>query len=200
MDKKVYPTKSPVTSENLAAWYSRNPEFGRVCEEDGKVAGMYVAIPLNHDSWDKFVFGENLSESDLKGEMIFDNSEDHSLGIHIYHIERFFEEKRFYQKAFADLGEIFKKLSQANPKLKLAGLSALCVTPAGIGLFEKLGFESVQKNNPEKMFFKDKNVRVVTNDSEQEIAVKDGYQFRNFCQMMAVSSEDSPKAEVWKYF
>jgi hypothetical protein len=204
LDRKVYPTTSPVTKDNLAVWYSNNPGFGRIWEEDGQIKGLYVAIPLKKESWYQLAYGRpitttELLESDINQQHLYDKS-TLEIGIHIYHIEKFTEQKGFYKEAFRDLGTNLRRLQQQNPKLKLVGLSALCVTPAGIGLFEKLGFRFIHTETPEMIYHKEGLIRLVTNSTEAETAVQEGYHFRNLCRKMTLSPEDSHKSEVWKYF
>ncbi|MFH1325245.1 MAG: hypothetical protein ABIH49_00545 [archaeon] len=97
LDRKVYPTPNPVTPRILDSWFQKNPEFGIIFEENNKITGMCIVIPLNKIGWEKLINGE-LAESELSKETIFDNSRDKEIGIHIYHIEKFFEEREFYKK------------------------------------------------------------------------------------------------------
>jgi hypothetical protein len=80
LDKKVYPTDTPVTHEILDSWYLNNPEFGIVFEDTSGLNGMCIAIPLTRDGWSRLVSGE-LTESDLGSDTIFYNMRDSELGI-----------------------------------------------------------------------------------------------------------------------
>ena len=93
LDKKVYPTKNPVTKKIISSWYKNNPEFGM--KIDGKRKGLCVVIPLNKSGWTKLINGE-LSESKVTGKYLFDNKRDKEIGIHIYHIEKFDKLKNFH--------------------------------------------------------------------------------------------------------
>ena len=105
-DKEVYPTASPVTKEIIKKWYKKNPEFGMIYEENGKVVGDCVIIPLNSNGWKSLIDGK-LSESETNEKTIFDNSRDNEIGIHIYHIEKIDKNiKELYKIVLSDFTKI----------------------------------------------------------------------------------------------
>ena len=73
LDKKVYPTDDPVTSETFNQWFKNNPEFGIVLKDKGETLGNAIIIPLNKKGWEGLTSGK-LLESELNSEYIFDNS------------------------------------------------------------------------------------------------------------------------------
>ena len=133
-DRQVYPTHSPVTKEVVSSWFMRNPEFGMIYEDKNKVAGLCIAIPLTAKRWYDLVDGKFI-ESDSNNETIFDNSRDSKMGLHVYHIERFRSGQGFYKRVLQDLAMAVHNLRKKNTKLKIIGLSGLCVTTSGCSLF-----------------------------------------------------------------
>jgi len=191
LDKKVYPTKSPVTSKILAQWYSKNPEFGLIYEEDRKIVGVCIAIPLNRQGWIKLINGE-ISESDIDGRYLSDSKET---GIHIYHLEKIDPNiKEFYKICLKDISSLADK-----NKMNIIGISALSVAKCGINLFSnKLGFK--EKNFISLEHILEKNGKKIVIDSQKDIKKyeKKGYQYLNRCQMLVLSREDS--SFVWNIF
>jgi len=199
LDKKVYPTDSPVKQETIKKWYSNNPEFALIYEENKKITGLCIAIPMKADAWNKFIKGK-IIESELNEKTIFRNSENQGLGIHIYHIEKLNKTiEKFYEKCFKDLAEIVRKMKKENKKLELTGISALCTTEKGINLFSKLNFK-------EKNFFckeyviKEKGKKKVINAKTMEKLKKTSKNLKQTirCKMLVLTPEQ--KSILWDYF
>ncbi|MBS3092929.1 hypothetical protein J4466_05940 [Candidatus Pacearchaeota archaeon] len=201
LDKKVYPTDSPVTPRVLDQWYQRNPEFGMVYREKGKIVGLGIAIPLNAKAWKRLINGE-LAESDLNSETIFDNSKDKEIGIHVYHIEKLDKSiKEFHKTFLIDLSKIIGKLRIKNPNLEIIGFSGLCVTNEGIGLLSrKLTCKEREYKCNEYILEKDNKKIVFKADSKKELDSKiaDGYKLINRCQMLVTYPGE--KSIVWEFF
>jgi len=200
LDKKAYPTDSPVTSEILNTWYAKNPEFGIIFEDSDGIAGMCIAIPLNMNSWKKLVSGE-LDESDLGKDSIFDNLKDNEIGIHIYHLERLSGPGKFYETCLKALSKIIEQLKQNNPELKVKGFSALAVAPCGIGLFSnKLNFREREFISSEHILIKDGQKLIFDSTSDEEIEAKlaRGYEYQNRCKMLVTYPEED--SIIWRYF
>lgn len=200
MDKKVYPTSSPVTKEIIKSWYIKNPEFGVVFEENNKIAGVLIAIPLNKQSWKKLING-TLKESEMSKKTIFDNSQDRELGIHIYHIEKLDTNlKEFYKISLNYLASLLDNLKKKNNNLKLIGFSGLCVTSEGINLFEKK-FKCKERDFvvQEHILEKDGKRIVLETNSKEVIQNKidEGYNFITKCKMLVLYPEE--KSIVWDY-
>lgn len=201
LDKKVYPTDSPVTKRNITNWYLNNPEFGLIYEEDGSTVGLCIAIPLNANGWKRLTEG-TLAESDLDERVIFDNSKDEELDIHIYHIERFDGSmKCFYKTVLRDLSNLIENLKERNKALKVIGFSGLCVTKEGIDLFEsKLGCKEHGYVDQEHILEKNGKRMVLKTDSQAVLdsKIKDGYSYLNRCKMLTVYHSEN--SVVWSYF
>ena len=200
MDKKVYPTSSPVTKEIIKSWYIKNPEFGVVFEENNRIDGVLIAIPLNKQSWKKLINGK-LKESEMSEKTIFDNSLDRELGIHIYHIEKLDTNiKEFYKISLNYMASLLDNLKKKNNNLKVIGFSGLCVTPEGINLFEKK-FNCKERDFvvQEQILEKDGKRIVLETESKEVIQNKidDGYNSITKCKMLVLYPEE--KSIVWDY-
>ena len=200
MDKKVYPTSSPVTKEIIKSWYIKNPEFGVVFEENNRIDGVLIAIPLNKQSWKKLINGK-LKESEMSEKTIFDNSLDRELGIHIYHIEKLDTNiKEFYKISLNYMASLLYNLKKKNNNLKVIGFSGLCVTPEGINLFEKK-FNCKERDFvvQEQILEKDGKRIVLETESKEVIQNKidDGYNSITKCKMLVLYPEE--KSIVWDY-
>jgi hypothetical protein len=199
-DKKVYPTSNPVTPKILDEWFQNNPEFGIVFEENKKVQGILVIIPLNKKGWNKLISGE-LAEADLNKETIFDNNKDKEIGLHCYHIEKFDKSvPNFYKESLDALEKIVKALRKSNPSLKVCGFSALCVTSEGIGLFHnKLNCRERDFINSENILKKEDKIEIFNTSSQKELDKKleEGYEYVNRCKMLVTYPEEVSIA--WKY-
>jgi len=197
LDKKVYPTSKPVTKEVIASWYIRNPEFGMIFCENGKIEGVFVVIPLNKESWNRLING-NLKEAEMTDKTIFDNLKDKEIGIHIYHTEKFNQNiKDFYKYNFEELDKIIKILRSKNKNLKIFGISAYSVSPPGIGLRTKLDFKERSFISDEHILDKDKKLIVAESTKQAEDLKIKGYKYINRCQMKVLyPNEDSI---VWNY-
>ena len=200
MDKKVYPTSSPVTKEIIKSWYIKNPEFGVVFEENNRIDGVLIAIPLNKQSWKKLINGK-LKESEMSEKTIFDNSLDRELGIHIYHIEKLDTNiKEFYKISLNYMASLLDNLKKKNNNLKVIGFSGLCVTPEGINLFEKK-FNCKERDFvvQEHILEKDGKRIVLETESKEVIQNKidDGYNYITKCKMLVLYPKEN--SVVWDY-
>jgi len=181
LDKKVYPTQKPVTEEILSNWYSRNPEFGLVLEKGGNIVGYLVAIPLNKESWEELIFG-NLAEAEMEDEHIFNSKKDKQIYVHIYHVEKFIQDKKITRLM---LEEMMQKT-----KFKIGGMSAYCVTPVGINLFEKLGFKEGKFISKEHIMEKGKKLFVFELNPEQlKQKTEGGYSLITRCKMLVAKTQ-----------
>jgi len=207
VDKQIYPTNSPVTPDIIAKWYNNNPEFGLVYEEDGKIVGLSVVIPLNAEGWNQLVEGK-ISESDLDSKTIFDASRDHELGIHMYHIEKFEHNalapiREFYKTVIRDLAVVVNGLKKKHKKLKVIGFSGLAVTKEGIILCEdKFGCKEGSYVSDEHILKKG-NAKIVMKADKTHLKeilepkVKDGYSYVTRCKMLV--SYPNEKSVIWEY-
>ncbi|MDD9911870.1 MAG: hypothetical protein OXR68_04395 [Alphaproteobacteria bacterium] len=201
-DRAVYPTDAPVTPAILDQWFQNNPEFGMVAEEGGQTRAMFIAIPLAKKAWEDLIAGR-LEESDLDADTVFDNMRDSEVGIHIYHVEKYSDfsgSEPFYAAAFRQLGKIVDSLKEQNPELEVAGVSALCVTAQGIGLFyNKLNFLESDFINSEHILSKNGQLEIFDTTSQQALTAKlsDGYAYINRCKMLVAYPDGvSP---VWTF-
>jgi hypothetical protein len=200
LDKKVYPTDSPVTKEVIEQWYQNNPEFGFIFHEKEKIKGVCVGIPLNKNGWEKLISG-NLLESELDSKTIFNNSRDSELGIHIYHLEKFNEPKiKIYEESLKQLSKIIDKLRLKNPELKIIGFSGLAVTVQGISLlYNKLNCRERKFLNDEHIFKKQGKLKIFKINSLNELLekLKEDYEYVNRCKMLVLYPDET--SIVWKY-
>jgi len=197
LDKAVYPTSNPVTPEILDKWFAKNPEFGMIYEENSKVLGLSIVIPLNLSGWKKLIEGE-LAEADLGPKTIFDNSRDKEIGLHVYHIEKLDKIiKEFYKTALTDLNNLIIKLRKENKNLKISGFSGLCVTNEGIGLFNKLNCKEKKFISPEHIMIKDNKLKIASNKEEIARLEKEGYKIKNKCKMLITLSNE--ESLVWNF-
>lgn len=200
LDKKVYPTDSPVTKEVLGQWYQNNPEFGFIFEEKGKIKGVCVGIPLNKNGWRQLISG-NLLESGLDSKTIFNNSRDSEIGIHIYHLEKFDESKiKVYEESLKQISNVINGLRLKNPKLKIIGFSGLAVTVQGVNLlYNKLNCRERKFINNEHIFKKNNQLKIFKINSLKEILEKleQEYEYITRCKMLVLYS-DEPSI-VWRY-
>ncbi len=200
LDKKVYPTDSSVTQNLLRKWYMRNPEFGMIYENKGKIVGVCIAIPLNTKSWNNFVDGQ-LSESELAGNCIFDNSKDDKWGLHIYHVERLDASlANLHMRFLKDLSQIIQKLRKTNKHLKVIGFSGLCTTKEGIKLFtDILNCKESRYVSDEHIFEKTgkKYVYHIKSKNELDDKQKKGYKLVNRCKLLVTTPDE--KSLVWHY-
>jgi len=201
LDRKVYPTKHPVTKDIFDKWYYQNPEFGMIYEENNKIKGVYIVIPLNFKGWRELIAG-NLAEADLNENTIFNNLRDKELGIHIYHIEKLDKSlKNFHRTCLNYLAKEINKLKSVNPSLRIVGLSGLCVTNEGINLFKnKLNCREREYICREHIFEKDgkKHLFLVETNKELSNLTKKGYSLINRCQMLVTYPGE--KSIVWSIF
>jgi hypothetical protein len=199
MDKKIYPTDSPVTEKIISSWYVNHPEFGMIFQEGKNISGVCIAIPLNKKGWSLLVQGK-LKESEIGEEYLFNKGRDFELGIHIYHIEKLSNMKEFYVLALKALKEKVNALSAKNKKVAVIGFSGLCVSPSGIGLFEKkfsceeksyLCQEHILRNGKKLELFEP------TSKKALELELKKGKVLVNRCKMLV--SFPFEESIVWRY-
>lgn len=200
MDKKVYPTSNPVTKSIIKSWYINNPEFGMIYKIGKKTVGTTIIIPLNKIGWTKLINGK-LSESQMNSKVIFNNKRDKEIAIHIYHIEKVDKTiNKFYNTSLKDIKKSINNLRKTNPKLKIIGLSGLCVTKYGIGLFENKFKCKERKYICKEYIFKKKNKLFVfeakTEKQLNELITK-GYKLQNKCKMLVVYPNE--KSIAWKH-
>jgi len=201
LDKKVYPTKSPVTEKNLSDWYKINPEFGIVFEKKGTISGLVIAIPLNEKAWKKLIEGK-LLESALGKDEIFSTSRDNKIGIHIYHIEKISKGiTHLHKKMLICLKKIVLKIKkQKNKNLKVIGFSGLCVTKEGINLFEKTLKCKEGKFKSEEHILEKNGKKIILTTKYKKIIKKyklNGYTYQNRCKMLITTP--NKKSIVWDY-
>ena len=200
LDKKVYPTDSPVTQEIIGQWYQNNPEFGIMFEEKNEIKAMCVAIPLNKSGWNDLTKGK-LPESGLNSKTIFNNSRDKEIGIHVYHLEKLDSKiKELYKISLKEIKKIIDKLRKNNPSLKIIGFSGLAVTSAGINLlYNKLNCRERNFLNDEHIMRKSNKLEIIKTNSKEDIIekVKEGYYYLNRCKML-VLYQNEPSI-VWNY-
>jgi len=199
-DRKVYPTQFPVTREIMKSWYINNPEFGVIFEQNNKIEGVLVAIPLNNLSWEKLISGK-LKESEMNKKTIFNNSQDNELGIHIYHIEKLNSSiKEFYKISLDYLASLHNNLKKKNRDLKIIGFSGLCVTKEGINLFENK-FKCKERDLviQEHIFEKDGKRILLETDSKEIIQnkINEGFDYITKCKMLILYPNE--KSIVWDY-
>lgn len=201
LDKKVYPTDIPVKPEILNSWYQNNPEFGIIFEDNDKISGMCIAIPLNESGWKKLVQGE-LAESQLDSSTIFKSGRDKLLGIHIYHIEKLDSNiQAFYKDSLRTLSSVVGNLMKNNPDLGVVGFSGFCVTSSGIGLFYNK-FNCRERNflSSEHILNKNGNLIIVNSSSMKKVSefIEKGYSYNNRCKMLITYPDEI--SIVWRYF
>ncbi len=200
LDKAVYPTNTPVTKLIIKEWYKNNPEFGLVFEENNKIVGVCIIIPLNKKGWDEFTNGK-LNESQLKEEKIFSNKTHTKIGLHIYHIEKINKKvKSISIQSLKKIKKIIKNLRKKNAELKIIGFSGLCVTQSGINLFkEKYGCKENRMKSKEYILRKKgkKIVAILKNAKEVKKKMKNGFIFENRCELLLTQPKDNNL--VWNY-
>lgn len=198
MDKRVYPTETPVSADMLAKWYSKCPEFGLVYEDKGKIIGICAAIALSKTGWTGLIEGK-LSESDLNGDTLCDISRDSEIGIHIYHIEKLDKSiKHFHEICLMDLARVMGMLKFHNKSLKVIGFSGLCTTKEGVGLFQnELKCTERSFISQEHILEKDgRKIIVEASNVPQKLA--EGYLLITRCQMLI--AYPSEEGILWDYF
>ena len=198
LDKKVYPTANPINKKILNNWYTKNPEFGIMFKEKGKLQGVCAAIPLTEKGWKKLTRGK-LAEAELKENTIFDNKRDRAIGLHIYHIEKTNPQaNQIYVESLKALKKILIALRKNNPTLKAIGFSGLCVTKEGINLFEnKLNCSEKTFINKENIFENEKGQIIVKSNKTGKICAPKGYKHKNRCKMLITTPKE--KSIVWNY-
>mmetsp|Transcript_9429 Transcript_9429/g.26270 ORF Transcript_9429/g.26270 Transcript_9429/m.26270 type:complete len:219 (-) Transcript_9429:170-826(-) len=198
LDHQVYPTQTPVTSDVMNSWYCRHPEFALIYEEDCKIVAVCLMIALTGDGWRKLSQGE-MTEAEIGPASVYDASRgDEEIGLHFYHVEKL--DERFHhccERSLADLGMLLAAL-EGSPRL--AGLSALAVSPGGLWLFgHKMNFRERSFVVDEHMLTCGDSLEVFAccawNDLQKKLA--EGYEYRNRCQMLVLLPGEPSVA--WQY-
>lgn len=195
-DQAVYPTDNPVTPEIFNQWFKYNPEFGIIFEEDKKITGMLIIMPLSKSGWEGMLSGE-LEEPDIKGEHVFNPSKDKEIGFHGYHIEKYTDEDNFFEKAFGALYEITQKIA---PKAEILGFSGYAVTTEGISLaYNKLNMREREYISNEHMVSKNGRLEVIDDldNSKLERLIANGYIYHNRCKHLVTLPNEA--SLVWQF-
>ncbi|MBI2669273.1 hypothetical protein HYX14_05520 [Candidatus Woesearchaeota archaeon] len=195
LDHKIYPTLSIVNELILSQWFQRNPEFGMIYGSWPDIEGVCIAIPLNLSGWQKLIKGE-IKESDLTSRSIFDENKDSALYLHIYHIEKFNPAlKKFHMVCFRALGLKVQNLLKRTP---LKGISAYCVSAAGINLFyNKLNFHESRGHFQEYLLSRRKHIIIA--HSVEEVKKKEIQGYRLITQAKMLVSTPKESSPVWQY-
>ena len=198
IDKKVYPTSSPVTKDIIKSWYTKNSEFGMIFQDKNKIVGNFIVIPLNKNGWERLIKCK-LKESQMNSRVIFDNSRDREICLHVYHIEKFDKNiNHFYKIALKELSKLIKNLKINNKNLKIGGFSGLCVTLEGLELFENK-FKCKEREFLVQEHILEKNGKKFVAESLLESNQKknENYNYLNPCKMLVLFPKE--KSIVWNY-
>jgi hypothetical protein len=197
-DYEIYPSDKPATKDVFEQWYLNDPEFGIVFRESGEIKATNITIPLNRKGWEGLINGR-LIESECKQEYIFNSRNDYEIGLHVYHIRKSDGVKEFYKTALLALNEILE-IKRTDSRLRVIGLSALCVTKMGIGLFfNRLNCREQAFVTSEHILEKNGKILLTEINSYEELAEKldKGYAYINRCKML-VTYPGEPSL-VWEY-
>jgi hypothetical protein len=196
LDQRVYPTDNPVTAQTLDQWYEHNPEFGIIFEENDKISGICIIIPLSRVGWDKLTSGK-LEEADIHGQDIFRPGIDREIGLHCYHIEKMSQVDNFYEVAYSALGKI---ISSLDPGCSIIGVSGYAVTLAGINLaYNKLNRRERSFISNEHIVSKNGVIEVLHDPTQRDLEKKldDGYEYITRCKMLITYPNEV--SIIWKY-
>lgn len=159
LNAAVYPTPEPVSRSTFCKWFAVDdpkvswcyllpppesqpspqrqpsplppePEPEPKPESLAFVAGIAVFIPLNSYGWSQLTMGRK-TESSLGPEHLYEGNRDTDLYLHCYHIEKITPN----QEGGGFAHRVLLELAQTVAPHRVSGVSALCVTPAGIHLF-----------------------------------------------------------------
>jgi len=242
LDKKLYPTNSPVTEAHLEVWFSKNPEFGLVLtvgdDADREyndttkpvvapIFGFFVCIPLAKAAWEKLIAGE-IEESDVSAQDVFDVGRDDELYLHIYHMEKDIhgtagtaqpnsgQNYSFVHEALRKVAELIEALGAENAaapqttnRIRLGGISALCVSESGIRICERLGFREETFVSEEYIVVDSGGGEIEvhtfpTTEHAQEICAKEGKRIVNRTKLLVArrrrDMEDGVSNNIWKTY
>ena len=198
-DYEIYPIDKPVTPRVLKQWYSNNPDFGIIFRENNEIFGTNITIPLNRTGWEGLISGR-ITEAECNKQYIFNNKSDTEIGLHVYHIKKTSAIRGFYKYSLKALHEIMEDLRRSNKGLRIIGLSALCVTKMGIGLFyNKLNCRESGVIVHEHILKKEDRLVIFETKSHRELRNKllMGYEYINRCKMLVLHPEEP--SLVWEY-
>jgi D-3-phosphoglycerate dehydrogenase len=200
-DNIVYPTADSVTPAIMESWYIKNPEFGMVYKLGGRPVGVWAIVPLKRSGWKKVINGE-LSESNISQKDVFNIQKDDEIALHIYHVEKLLLTEDYYIRILSDLNKLIENLRKTNPKLKIAGLSALGTSSLFLGLFQnRFNFQEKKFISTEHILLKGKKLSLFNEkDGGQKGLVKklqEGYGYYQRCKMIVLEPNDF--SLVWSY-
>ncbi|KAK3904909.1 hypothetical protein C8A05DRAFT_13268 [Staphylotrichum tortipilum] len=150
-DQAIYPSALPLSQ--LRAWVAACPELsiadaGRPSPPD-EVQGVIIVLPLRRGYWEDLLVGR-VAEGGVEVGMFpppchggSGEGEDEvvEVGLHVYHVERFGENRRgggFTERA---LEEVRRRVTAVWPGWRVVGVSALIATDAGSRTFARLGLQ-----------------------------------------------------------
>ncbi|KAL7274072.1 hypothetical protein RUND412_003038 [Rhizina undulata] len=148
-DASLYP--SPLTLSTLTTWTTVAPQLSLKYVTEGAdspppTVGVAIILPLWHHYWEQLIRGE-LKEWEITAEMLcggdYSTSQNREgkgkVGFHIWHIEKFdvwnHEWGSFGPFVWDEMMRIKDQMKKVGACEGFAGISGLCVTPAGEFLF-----------------------------------------------------------------
>jgi len=184
-DVALYPNPNPVSNELLAYWCTCYPSFFQAFTDPttGKLIGNAIFIPLNEVGFENHATGK-VPERDLTPESGYLWNGEDVVGFYVFHVER--EEgwkqvskDKFGLEVMRSLGEEVRCLRKTVPQLRVCGITGLCATEAGEGLFR-----NVYKFREESYYC---NERILRHRTTGEVTLRE------------ISNEDMiAKANVWE--
>jgi len=198
-DFEIYPSDEPVTKAVLKEWYVHNPEFCTAYRYGESLAGVNITIPLSRIGWRGLVNGD-LTEAQCSGGYIFDSGRDNEIGLHVYHIRKNIPINGFYRLALSSLGEMISGIRAKNQSLRVIGLSALCVTKMGIGLFfNRLNCRESAAVIDEHLVKRNGGLSIISAGYYQKLEKKlsEGYEYRHRCKMLLVYPNEA--SIIWSF-
>jgi hypothetical protein len=196
---EIYPTDKPISRKTIDGWYIHHPEFGIVFRDKNKIKGVNITIPLNRKGWEGLINGD-LLESDCDDRYVFKNGKDQEIGLHICHIRKTGDFKAFYKIALTALNDILTNLRKENKNLKVIGLSALCGTRMGIGLFfNKMNCHERSYVSNEHILKKNGRLEVYVFNSQEELdyRIQNNYDYLFRCKMLLTYPKEP--SLIWSY-
>ncbi|KAF6806702.1 hypothetical protein CSOJ01_08686 [Colletotrichum sojae] len=141
-DQDMYP--APLTRERLDSWAAAAPEMAScfyLADSPETVVGAVIALPLLATSWHDLLVGK-IKETDVDPETMFPGhlDEGSTVGLHVFHVERFQVPEARGVRGFADVSMRAVVDAAEEKGWKVVGHSALTATPEGRRCFEKMGF------------------------------------------------------------
>lgn len=175
-------------------------------ENRDRLLGFYMVLPLHESAYEQLLRG-NLTELDLdERHLVTDASQCSRIGLHVYHIEKFGKDHlgaSFSRIMLREVGAVLREFSH----IEIVGLSAYCVTTAGINLFlNGLNCYEVVNSDPnstqEHIFIdpRSSEVKVVSFSQTQSASIYHKYahlRYMHRCKMLVTRpNQFSP---VWPY-